>query len=262
MTRRTFLVGSAAAAAFAALGAPAVRAETAQEIMAQTDKVRNPGQPFRVTTMLIDYIDGVPNSRSVLVVFAKEDNATGQFNNLVRFVEPARDEGKLILFYASKMWFFDPESKASIRISPQQRLIGQAADGDVLMVNLAKDYAATLVGEETLQDAAQRDRECWHLDLAPISEDAVYGRIEYWIERNTYYPVKGKYYADSGRLLKIAYFRKLAYSLGGWRPTDTIIIDAVDVDQVTTMTTSDWRFVDIPDAWFQREFLPHLKVER
>jgi hypothetical protein len=129
------------------------------------------------------------------------------------------------------------------------------------MVNLARDYGATLRGNETLEDAEHKQRSCWHLDLTPTTDDAVYARIEYWIEHGTHYPVKGKYYADSGRLLKIAYFRKLEYNLGGWRPAETIIIDAVDVNQVTTMATSDWRFEEIPDAWFQREYLPHFKVD-
>lgn len=271
MRRRTFLIAAAATAAGeldvpvaraeTAPDAPVARAETAQEIIEKVDRVRNPGKPFRVTTTLVEYVDGAPANKSVVEVFAKEDDTTRQFNNLVRFVEPPRDEGKLILYYASKMWFYDPESKASVRISPQQRLIGQASDGDVLMVNLAKDYDGTLLGDERIDDAGREKRNCWRLRLAPVSEDAVYAQIEYWIEHGTYYPVKGKYYADSGRLLKVAYFRNLQYTLGGWRPADTIILDAVDVNQVTTMSTSDWRFEDIPDAWFQRDFLPHFKVD-
>jgi hypothetical protein len=45
------------------------------------------------------------------------------------------------------------------------------------------------------------------------------------------------------------------------RPTETIIIDAVDANLVTTMTTADYRYQEIPDSWFQREFLPRLKVD-
>ena len=63
------------------------------------------------------------------------------------------------------MWFYDPSSKASVRISPQQRLMGQASDGDVVTANFAKDYTAKLLGEETLQDADRQNRDCWHLDL-------------------------------------------------------------------------------------------------
>jgi hypothetical protein len=73
--------------------------------------------------------------------------------------------------------------------------------------------------------------------------------------------VKGKFYSDSGRLLKIAYYRGYQTQLGAERPTQTIIIDAVDSSLVTTMTTSDYRPQAIPDAWFQRDYLPRLKLD-
>jgi outer membrane lipoprotein-sorting protein len=241
---------------------PAAAAEpSAQEMIAAADRVRNPGQPFRLTNTLVEYLDGKPKNRMVLVVFAREDARTLQFSNLVRYLEPPRDQGKLVLMDGTRMWFYDPDSKASVRISAQQRLIGQASNGDVVTANLAKDYRGSLVGGETLQDADRKPRQCWHLDMAAATEDAVYSRIEYWLEQGTFHPVKGKFYSDSGRLLKIAYFRKYEEQLGGVRPTETIIIDAVDPAQVTTMTLTDWRFQEIPDSWFQRDFLPRLKVE-
>ena len=232
-----------------------------QDIVAAADKVRNPGQPFRLTNTLVEYIGGKPRDRVVLVVFAKEDKQTHQFSNIVRYVDPPRDVGKMVLMNGSNMWFYDPSSKVSVRISPQQRLMGQASDGDVVTANLAKDYTAKLDGEETLQDADRKDRASWHLDLAAASADAVYSRIEYWVEKGTNQPVKGKYYSDSGRLLKIAYFHKIADQLGGKRPSETIIIDAVDQNLVTTMSNSDMRAQEVPDAWFQREYLPRVKIE-
>ena len=234
---------------------------SAQEIVAASDKVRNPGQPFRLTSTLQEYVGGQPRDRVVLTVYAKEDAATRQFKNLVRYVDPPRDRGKMVLLDGTRMWFYDPASKVSIRISAQQRLMGQASNGDVMTVNLARDYRATLAGEETVTDADRGARECWHLLLAAATEDAVYSKIDYWVERSSNRPVKGKYYSDSGRLLKIAYFRAFREELGAARPTETIIIDAVDPNQVTTINSSGYRYETIPEAWFQREFLPRLKVE-
>jgi hypothetical protein len=250
------------AALLVAAAVPAIAQQpSAQEMIAASDRVRNPGQPFRLLNTLIEYVSGKPRDRVVLIIYARESTETRQFSNLVRYIEPPRDAGKMVLLNGSNMWFYDPASKASVRISPQQRLIGQASDGDVVTVNLARDYTAKLVGAETLQDADRKERDCWHLDLAAATPDAIYSRVEYWLERDTYRPVKGKFYADSGRLLKIAYFHKYAEELGGTRPTETIIIDAVDSNLVTTLTASDYRAQQIPDAWFQREFLPRLPVE-
>jgi outer membrane lipoprotein-sorting protein len=236
-------------------------AQTAQEIVAGSDKVRNPDQPFRSRLTLTEYVGGKERDHDTLALFSKEDGATRQFRNLVQYVEPARDAGKAVLLDGRSLWFFDPASKASVRISPQQRLIGQAAIGDILTVNLAVDYTATLVATESIEDAARQTRACWHLDLKAASDLAVYNRVEYWVEQGTFHPVKGKFYSDSGRVLKILYFRNFAERLGGVRPTEAIIIDAVDTSLATTATFGDDHFQDIPDAWFQRDYLPRLRIK-
>ncbi|OLB12629.1 MAG: hypothetical protein AUH10_07890 [Gammaproteobacteria bacterium 13_2_20CM_66_19] len=236
-------------------------AQTAQEIVAATDKVRNPGQPFRTTLRLTEYVGGQERDHDSLVVFSKEDPATGQFRNLVQYVEPARDAGKRVLLDGHSLWFYDPDSRVSVRISAQQRLIGQAAIGDILTVNLAADYAASVVGTETIEDATRQPRKCWHLELKASNDLATYNRVEYWVEQGSFYPIKGKFYSDSGRLLKIVYFRNFAQQLGAVRATEAIIIDAVDSSLATTATLGEYAYQEIPEAWFQRDYLPHLQVK-
>jgi hypothetical protein len=232
-----------------------------QDVVTALDRVRNPDQPFRVTLSLVEYLSNKARDRTGLIVYSREDKQSGQFNNLVRYAEPPRDAGKLVLLRGGNLWFYDPASKASVRISPQQRLTGQASEGDVLTVNLARDYATTIVGDENIQDADHNSRGCWHLDMQAATPDAAYNRIEYWVERGTYRSIKGKFYADSGRLLKIAYYHKYEQHLGGMRPTEVILIDAVNSNLATTINYSDYRFQDIPDAWFQRDYLPRLRAE-
>lgn len=231
---------------------------SADDIVAGADRIRNPDTAFSFTNTLVEYVSGRENDRAVLTVYSREDEATGEFSNLVRLTDPPRDRGKMMLFNGTVMWFYDPSSKASVRISPQQRLMGQASNGDVVSVNFARDYRASLIGTESLQDADRQARDCWSLELRPINDEALYGRVEYWVEQGSYRPVKGKFYADSGRLLKIAYYRRYSEQLGVERPTETIIIDGVDSKLVTTMATSDYRQQDIPDAWFQRDYLPRV----
>lgn len=231
----------------------------AHDIVEAADRARNPQKPFRVTSTLVDYVQGkAPERGVVLAIHAKFDGKNGQYRNLVRYMGPPRDTGKLVLLDASKMWFYDPASKSSVRISPQQRLTGQASDGDVLTVNLAHDYTAKLVGEETVKDADRAERTTWHLDLTAATGDAMYNHLEYWVEKDSYRAIKGKFYSDSGRVLKIAYYRKFQEVLGGVRPTETVIIDAVDTNLVTTVTSTDFHEQDIPDAWFQRDYLPRV----
>jgi len=244
------------------LGMTAVaEAQTAEEIVVATDKVRNPDQPFRSTLRLTEYVAGQERDHDSLVLYSKEDGATRQFRNLVQYVDPARDAGKRVLLDAHSLWFYDPNSKVSVRISAQQRLIGQAAIGDILTVNLAADYTPSLVGTETIDDATRAPRKCWHLELKASNDLATYNRVEYWVEQGSFFPVKGKFYADSGRLLKIAYFRKFAQELGASRPTEVVIIDAVDSSLATIATLGEYAYQEIPEAWFQRDYLPHLEAK-
>jgi hypothetical protein len=236
-------------------------APSAAQIVAAADKIRNPPQPFRASLSIVEYVRGTPRDRTGLVVHAKMAPGASQYKNLVEYVEPARDVGKLVLMNGSNMWFYDPASKASIRLSAQQRLTGQASQGDVLTVNLAHDYNAKILGEVEVQDADRAKRNAWHLELTKATNDAMYARLEYWIEKGTNRPIKSKFYSDSGRVLKIAFYRRYEKRLDADRPTETIIIDGVDPNLVTKITYSDSRPEDVQDAWFQRDYLPRFKAK-
>ena len=259
MSRQSKLFLAAAFATSLALPAVSAVAQSAQEIVAASDRVRNPTEPFRSTLVLTEYVSGQERSHSAFVLFSKLD-ASAHFSNLLEYVEPPRDAGKRVLLDGRSFWFYDPASKTSVRISAQQRLVGQAAIGDVLTVNLAADYTASLTGTETIDDAARQKRNCWHMELKAASDTAVYNRVEYWVEQGTFRPVKGKFYSDSGRLLKIIYYRNFTERLGGVRPAEAVIIDAVDSTLATIAGFSDSRLQDVPDAWFQRDYLPRLQV--
>jgi hypothetical protein len=261
MFHKSLLVSFFVAAATLAPGSAFADPPSAGDIVAAADRVRNPQVPFRVDLALVEFVRGAQHNTVNLAVHAKLDPGSHQYKNLVRYVGPPRDAGKLVLLAASNMWFYDPASKASIRISPQQRLTGQASDGDVLTVNLARDYTAKVVGDENIQDADHQGRFVWHLDMSAATDDAQYKRLEYWIEKDTNRPIKAKFYSDSGRLLKIAYYRRYQESLGAIRPGETVIIDAVDSSLVTTIAYSGWRAEAIEDTWFQRESLPRFAVE-
>lgn len=233
---------------------------TAQRIVEIADRVLNPDPMFRARSTLIEYVHAEPRAKTTVVVYSKIDDETGQFRNLVRFVAPARDAGKLVLLTGSRLWFYDPAARSSIRISPQQRLLGQAADADVMSVNLALNYTATLVGEERIADVERNRRDVWHLELRPASDRAMYDRIEYWIDRLSFELVKGRFYADSGRVLKISYFRTIPINPEE-NGSQTVIVDALDPNLITTITTESYEVTDIPDLWFQRQILPKLRLD-
>ena len=233
----------------------------AEEILAASDAIRNPGQPFSVTVTLTEFQAGKQVDTSTLTSYSRTQQQGGQFASLIRFVLPARDAGKLMLKNGNDLWFYDPASKASVRLSPQQRLLGQASNGDVVTVNLAKDYKATLVGDEEIQDGERRKRKAHKLALAAVTPDATYASIEMWVDVENNRPLKARFFAESSRLLKTAYYRRFQPQLGAERPTETVIIDGLNPQSVTLMRFSDYKERTIPDTWMQRDFLPRFQPE-
>jgi hypothetical protein len=240
---------------------PATAAESAREIVIGADHVRNPERPFRVNATVIEYKSGLPVDKNAFAVYSKVDPATGQFRDVMVYVSPPRDAGKMLLLNGSNLWFYDPASRQSVRISPQQKLTGQASAGDVLSENLGVDYQATLLGSDIIDDAARQKRTCWRLDLAAAGDAATYKRVEYWVEQGTYNPIKAKFYADRGELLKVLYYRNFIKRGDRLSPAQAVIIDALDSALVTVVDIGELHFQEIPDSWFQREYLPHLKLD-
>ena len=250
------------AALFAAvLTASAAAAPDAQRILAASDAVRNPGRAFSVAVALTEFQDGKRVDSSSMVTYSRTTAQGGQFATLVRFTAPARDAGKLMLKDGQDLWFYDPATKASVRLSPQQRLIGQASNGDVVTVNLARDYNAALEGEEEIQDGEKKSRRTHKLELTASAEDATYGRIELWVDTSNNWPIKGRFFADSGKLLKTVYYRRFQSQLGTERPTELVIIDGLNAGAVTLMRLTDYAAKNLPSSWFQRDYLPRFQPE-
>src|SRR4051812_31427123 len=79
-----------------------------------------------------------------------------------------------------------------------------------------------------------------------------YSRAEYWVEHASFRTIKEeKFYSDSGRVLKILYYRGFTERLGAVRPSGAVIIDAVDASLVTTVRFDNPSFRAIPDVWYQ-----------
>lgn len=257
MLRKSFLFACSLGVAAVACAAP-----DPQALLAASDAIRNPAKSFVLTATLIEYRGGKQTDSNTLAIYSKPDPVGGQFRTLVRFVAPARDTGKLMLKNGNDLWFYDPTNQASIRISPEQRLLGQASNGDVATINLARDYRAQLKGEEDVIDGDRQTRHANRLALVAITSEGVnYHHIDLWLDTRDARPLKAKFYSESERLLKTAYYRRYRTELGVERPTETVIIDGLDPNWVTVMRFDAYGWRDIQDTWLQRDYLSRFHAE-
>jgi outer membrane lipoprotein-sorting protein len=236
-------------------------APTADEVLVASDAIRNPGRPFSVTVTLTEFQGGKQVDTSTLVSYSRTQQVGGQFASLIRFVLPARDAGKLMLKNGNDLWFYDPASKASVRISPQQRLLGQASNGDVATVNFAKDYTVKFLADEEIKDGHGKLRKARKLGLTAAAPDVTYASIEMWVDAGNSQPIMARFYAESSRLLKTAYYRHYQQQLGVDRPTETVIIDGLNPQSVTLMRFTDYTARAVPETWLQRDYLPRFQPE-
>lgn len=244
------------------LGTSAQAQPNAQELLAATDAIRNPTRPFSVKVTLTEFDAGKQVDSSVLQSWSRPpEGGGGQFQTLLSFIEPAREAGKLLLRAGNDLWFYDPSTKASIRIAPQQRLLGQAANGDVVTVNLAREYEAKHLGEEEITDGERKTRRAYKLGLTAKVPAATYTTVEIWVDVENGRPIRSRFFADSGRLLKTVFYRRYQQQLGRERPTENVIIDGLNPQSVTLMRFADFSTPNIPATWFNRDNLSRFQPE-
>jgi len=232
---------------------------TAKEILKRSDKVRNPDTPFSIHLTLTEYNQAKEVDKVALKIHSKQQKNNGQYRSLVQFLMPKRDTGKKLLQNGNEIWFYDPAAKNSIRMSAQQRLMGQASNGDVMTSNFALDYQVELRGEEVIRDARKKPRTVYHLYLTANTSDVAYAFADFWVEKDSFHPIKSKFYSSSKRLMKIAYYSRFQQQLGRVRPTQVLIIDGLDPHKVTRLEMKNYHAVTIPEAWLQRSYLPRFK---
>jgi hypothetical protein len=130
---------------------------------------------------------------------------------LAEALEPARNRGELILFNDRNLWFFKPGIKKPVVISARQKLMGQAANGDIASTNYARDYDGKVVGQEKVNG-----EDCYKLELKAKAKTVTYDGIRYWISVKDRVGVKAEFLTVGGTVFKTATFEyKNKFSGGG-----------------------------------------------
>ncbi len=261
ISRRSFAQALAAGAAATTLPAPVMTAKAAQSadaLLARIDEIRLPQQSFAVDVTLTAYENGASTDQSRVTTYSRK-SPDDQFLTIVHIDQPSIDRGKILLRNGNILWVYDPSSKASVRISPRQRLLGNASNGDVISANFRRDYHAEIVGTERVIDGDRKEQDATKLNLVSSGDYAPYDRIELWSSTTDDRPLKGKFYTASGELLKVAWYRKWENEMSEIRPTETIIADGFNPRNVTVMNMRRYHPRDLPQSWFRKEWLPRFQ---
>lgn len=232
-------------------------ATNVQEIVQKSDAIRNMGSSFYERGHIVEYKNARKVDEMTIDIYAKEHKDS--FKTLVKILSPRKDKNKLILRSGNKMWLYDPHSKATAQMSPQQRLMGQSSSSDVMSANFVKDYRLKLIGEERIKNGDKKMKMAYKVAMRAKSRSVSYPYVEYWIDKENYRPILAKFFSASKHLLKKSYYRRFKNILGMVRPTQVLIIDGVDSKKATKLDFSNIKEMSISDSWFKKSYLPKFR---
>jgi hypothetical protein len=199
---------------------------SASEILRRADEVRNPSDSFFLRVRVVS--SDRPNEPSEFEV-----SLLGNDKTLVRTVKPSRDRGRNLLMRDTQMWAYIPNLKRAVRVSLSQKLVGQAANGDISRMRWSGDYDARI---------EKQDDKHWTLFLTGKKE-------------GFFPPVSAEYLSVAGKPLKKAQFTGYKDMLRRQRPTEIRIQDAVRPDDQSVLKVLQMEERKFPASLFVPENL-------
>jgi hypothetical protein len=219
-------------------------AQGMSDLLKAADRYRVSAANMQVETQINTFnADGSPDKERRYTVFAQANH-----QSLVLMQSPA-EKGQKVLMLGDDFWLLMPNSQRPLRITPMQKLLGDASTGDIATLSWADDYTAQLVGEESC-DAVP----CTHLTLSAARRGVSYQRIELWIGKARREPIKADLYVQSDKLAKQARF------VMDKPQAPTAVAEMVLLDQLSNHKETRVRYLSrkersVPEAWLNPMFL-------
>jgi outer membrane lipoprotein-sorting protein len=208
------------------------------ELLKQSDEFRGAWPSLRVRTRIDNF------EHDALSETADFDVAVKGENSLVTFLSP-KTKGQSLLMRGDDMWIYLPSVARGVRITPIQRLLGNASNGDLARLRYAIDYAPSLAGEDTVNGVP-----CLILELQAARKSATYQRIKYAVRKTDAMPQKADFFLASGRHIKTAFFDEPKTFDGRTIITRITIYDDLKTSSKTVMLFQDFTPQRIDDKLF------------
>ena len=172
---------------FFSVTASAVVKLSADDILKKVDEVRNPSESYHMDVRI--------NSSS-----EKEDSTfsvslKGNTKTFVKVKGPKKLIGRNMLMIEENMWVYVPNLKRSVRVSLSQKLIGEAANGDISRMRWTGDYIPKIEKE---------DKKTYTLFLQQKKKGLTYAKIRATIDKLSFHPIKAQFLTLTGKSVKTA----------------------------------------------------------
>jgi len=239
------------------LGAMSALAQDVPAMLKAADHFRMSAENLEVDTLVqVMQVDGTPDKERRYKVFVQANR-----QSLVLMQSPA-EKGQKLLMLGDDFWLLMPDSQRPLRITPMQKLLGDASTGDIANLRWADDYNGQTVNEErcepprTASQAAPAEASypCLHLSLNARRKGVSYQRIELWVGKARLEPLKADLYVLSDKLAKQAVFvfdKSSAPSL----VTEMVLTDQVSNHKITQVRYLSRKPRQVAAEWLNPMFL-------
>jgi outer membrane lipoprotein-sorting protein len=219
---------------------------SATEILQKSVQAQYPD----IYVMTIDFVASKPNqpdTTSLLKISRK-----GSEKAVAEILAPPESKGQKILRVGDDVKIFFPDICRVVPLTSKTAVLGTTFTSiDILRVDLVKDYNATLLGTETLFG-----QSAYKLELKAKNETVAYDRVLYWIEQKNFLALKGEFYTQSGKLLRVLTMSEPKTLSGALRMTKIVIEDALQAGAKTTAIIQTLEVLkDLPEELFSEEAL-------
>jgi len=235
--------------AAAALGALPAFAVDVKQLLKDADAYRLDEASLRIDTEVKVYKSGGLDKTRLYAVYAKPGR-----RSLVVFRSPS-ERGQKLLMLGDDFWLVLPTSQRPLRITPVQKLLGDASTGDVASLTWSEDYDGTIAGEQSVEGIP-----CYKLDITGQRKGVSYPRIVLYVAKSGHYPVSAELYVASDKLAKLAQF-KLGEVNGKKLVTTMILVDLLQRERRTELNYLSRTRKSLPDEYYNPAFLVRAEID-
>ncbi len=220
-------------------------------LLRKADSYRLPAASAQVETRVEQYRRGELDKERDYTVYIKPGRRS------LILMKTAAELGQKVLMLGDNFWLFVPDSQRPLRITANQKLLGEASTGDIAEMSWHEDYDGS-VSEETdcpkpPEIAGIPGRvaagSCLRLQLQALRSGVTYAKIELFLEKNSKFPVKADLIMGSGKKAKEAWYFEQAVQ--GRRQVGAMLL--FDHIQTTRHTVVHYRKLaarEAPDELF------------
>jgi len=235
--------------AAAILLAQPVFAADVKAMLREADAFRLATESARVETEVRVLKAGKLDKTRLYAVYVKPGR-----RSLVVFRSPS-ERGQKMLMLGDDFWLVLPASQRPLRITPMQKLLGDASTGDVASLTWAEDYDGKVEGEQIVDGIP-----CFKLDIAGQRKGVSYPRIVLYLAKTDRRPVQAELYVASDKLAKQATFR-IGDMDGRRMVTEMVLTDRLQQGRETEVRYLSRGAKALGDEYYNPAFLVRSDVD-